>query len=59
MNEEEQRETQLEAKRKKAEWNKSQRNNSKGYQNMINRREEAQIKKYEEAFGRKINKGWR
>ena len=50
-------EEQLEAKRKKAEWNKSQQNNSVGYKNMIKRREQAQKKKIEEKFGR-FNRGW-
>ena len=52
-------ESEREAKNKKLEYKKSQRNTSKGYQNMIKRREDVQVKKYEEAFGRKINKGWR
>lgn len=46
-------------KNKVLAYKKSQRNTSKGYQDMIKRREDAEIKKYEEAFGRKINKGWR
>jgi hypothetical protein len=52
-------ERKREEKNKVLAYKKSQRNTSKGYQDMIKRREDAEIKKYEEAFGRKINKGWR